>query len=414
MAEYRIRKGESEYVAKQLETLHELLGRGLIGLADEVSVDGGPYVLVRDLEGVRQEAAQKGDLWRHWGGAREGGAETGLLSDFLDELAHPPQTPQREELRQTPVPPPLEPDAVLDLPDVAVDTLHPVGPEDCEPPVSPFPADGGSAPRQRLRLVEPEEGPAPVSFADWVDGKGVSSPDVLTDFGLVDDGIVLHGKRRHGTNWWRTAGICVVAVAIVLGWHTWVRTVADTHYPTEADLIKSQQGDGPAVPGAEPTTAEPTTAEAHPSDEPSARQAEQRLRSLVTGDILRFGSTSQLEDAVFQELTNRRTHPIKVEVEALKVVGSGDYQRDRPIEANFNILLAGVGNDADVTSVIQERLTLAWLIVAKYGNKGQVTLNTVTVAFGPPSVVSYVVEGRRVQDLGGRRASATDLLLESK
>ena len=411
MAEYRIRKGEHEYVAQKVETLQELLGRGLISPLDEVSVDGAPFVLVGELPGFGDQATPADDLWRHWNDAREASAESGVLSDFLEEIAPRPQSVSRAALTPVPTPPPEHGAPVLDLPDVAVDSLSASEPA-AAPPVPPLiqPSEpvAGPSPRQELRLVEPDHAPAPVSFADWVDRKGGGTGEsVLKDFGRVDDGIVLHGRERRGANWWRTGGLLLAATLGVLLWHTWVRTIAQTAYPTEADLIAAQQGDGPSLPGLEAVTAG-----AQPRPELSARDAERRLRSRVAGDIRQFGSGSELEDAIFQELSNLQASPVRVQVETLREVGSGDYQRDRPTDANVTIQLAGI--DEDVFELIRERLTLTWLVVAKYGNQGKVKFQTVTVRFGAPSASTYVHPGHRVLELGTRRASVTDLLLDSQ
>ncbi len=415
MAEYRIRKGEHEYVAQQIETLQELLGRGLIGPADEVSVDGGPFLLVEDLLEPGGEGSAESDLWRHWNDAREASSASGVLSDFLDEIAPTVQTASRPLLSPAPaVPPPTVPAAppVLDLPDLAVDSLPNLSDDalheaEAPPPDAPSPEPAPDQPsRQQLRLVEPDAPASPVSFADWVDAKGGGAGDsALKDFGKVDDGIVLHGRKRRGANWWRTTGLLTLATLAVVFWHTWVRTIAETAYPREADLIASLQGDGPKLPGVEPSKSAP--------DQPvsvSARDAEQRLRSRVAGDIRQFGDRLQLEDAIFQELSNLQASPVKVRVESLRSVGSGDFQRDRPTEANVTVLLAGVA-EGDIFEAIRERLTLTWLVIAKYGNQGHVKFQTVTVRFGAPSASTYTHPGHLVLALGTRNTSVTDLLL---
>ena len=429
MAEYRIRKGEREFVAQKLETLHELVRRGLVSPSDEVSVDGAPYVSVREV----QEADGTVDPWRHWNDAREGSGDSGVLSDFLDELspspssrsvpiADPPPGPTTDEVPDLPVesveftavepePPPMEvepdePLAEVETPDLVPEPEPPAA--EPEPPAAEPPAPEPERPRHHLRLVEPEAD-APVSFADWVDRRGGSGTEgVLKDFGRVDDGVVLHGRRRRGPNWWRTVGILVLAVVVIALWHTWVKTIALTDYPTEAELIAQVQGDGPALPSIEPVTASPDTTP------PTARDWENRLRSKIAGDIIQFGNTDQLENAIFQELFNQRIQPQSVEVETLRIQGSGDFQRDRPIEAKVRVTLAAPPAGGDITANIHERLPIVWLVLAKYSIQGKVTFPEVTTHFGEPSVYDDVREGRRLVALMNGRVTATMLLLESQ
>jgi hypothetical protein len=49
MAQYRIKKGGREFTATRVETLKELLRRGLLHAPDRVSVDGGDYGPLSEL-----------------------------------------------------------------------------------------------------------------------------------------------------------------------------------------------------------------------------------------------------------------------------------------------------------------------------------------------------------------------------
>ena len=409
MPEYRIRKGEREYVAQKLETLNELVRRGLVAPADEVSVDGGPYTSLGDLPGLELDGLDDSGPWRHWDDAREGKAASGVLSDFLGEIASPASSlsPTEPSPPTEPPPPTVEP-----LPDLPLDALEPAGtspgapdPGDAAPePVPEAPPPQPEAPtRHQLRLIEPEAD-APVSFADWVDQRGDGNAGgLLKDFGKVDDGVVLHGRRRSGPNWWRAAGLVLVGGLMIAGWHTWVRTIALTSYPTEAELIADQQGDNPALPAIE----EPSTV---PTPSPSARAQEQRLRSRVDGAINQFADSEGLENALFAELSNLRVNPLQIKVDTTRVA-SGDYQPNRPIEAALTVKLGGIDDD-QVDTLIRERLFLAWFVVGKYGRKGKVTFNSVTVAFGAPSPFQETRAGRRLEALWDSRVTATQLLLE--
>jgi len=442
MSNYTIQRGERTFRAKKLETLRELIRRGYLGPDDVVSVDGGPFYPLRALDGLDDDA-RSDDPWKDWDDAREddadeeAGAVGTVLSDFLsgleDERPRQSATGGQPEPTTAPQPPApglgildrAEPPSLAELADIPSDLevltggslqaldLEEQGPGEESPAVSARATVTGPPPSPKsalggLRLVEPEPAPvdaAPLSFGNWMDTKG-AGPDgrLLENFGRVDDGIVLSARRDRGTNWYRIAGVvAVAAVAIAFG-HTWVRTVAQTPYPTEAELVANQRGDGPAVPG--------EVADRIGRSVPkTALDMERRLRSQVAGEVPHFGTSEELEDVMFAELMNLGIRPMSVEIDPIRLQGSGDYDRDRPVEANIWIRLNSVQErEGEVVEVIHERLALVWFVTAKYSVHGKVTFRDVKTSFGLPNPYQVVREGRELTPLWSGRGTVMELL----
>ena len=450
MTEYTIRRGQRTFRAKKLETLQQLIRRGYLGPDDVVSVDGGPFAPLRGLRDLGANG-QTGP-WGEWDVARareetapasfemedEGDALSDFLSTLEDSAGHArsgsyrvPSRPRQSSSDASWIDRD-EPPSLSDLADIpselevliegstgAIDdedlpaTIR--EPESAKPP--PLGESGEeeppTAPRAGLRFVEPEpetsaDPPtAPLSFGNWVEGKGAGKEGaLLQNFGVVDDGIVLRARNRpKGPNWWRTMALIAVGVVLVAFWHTYVRTIADTAYPTEAELVAKTQGDGPQIPG---EVATPAPREATPT---TAVDIERRLRSRVSGEIREFANSEELENLMFQELINLRVSPMTVKVKPIRLQGTGDVGRDRPIEADVSVKLAGVDGEGDALfSTIHERLILTWLVVAKYSRQGRVQFGKVTTRFGQPSPYEKVVEGREIQGTG--RRPLKDLLLQ--
>jgi len=58
MTEYRIKKGGREFNASRVETLQELVRRGLLSPTDSVSVDGGDDVPLSELTELQSVCAE--------------------------------------------------------------------------------------------------------------------------------------------------------------------------------------------------------------------------------------------------------------------------------------------------------------------------------------------------------------------
>ena len=122
MAQYRIKKGGREFTATRVETLKELLRRGLLHAADGVSVDGGDYRPLSELAELKEAFAEQSasgldsessagrdvegflsipqgiaesddDPWRHWSNFEsdedeegDGPSEEGVLASFLGQV----------------------------------------------------------------------------------------------------------------------------------------------------------------------------------------------------------------------------------------------------------------------------------------------------------------------------------------
>lgn len=435
MSEYTIQRGDRTFRAKKLETLRELARRGYLGPDDLVSVDGGPFAPVRLLDGL-DDGSNIDEPWPNWGAAREDAREgpegtTDLLSDFLSGLEEerPRRRPKSSSLRKPLLPGSSvmereEPPSLTDMAGVPSEvevlgggSLQPIGEEDLPSRSRPStlpdnPVVAASPPSAGLRLIEPDddvqaESAAPISFGHWIQDKSAGpGGQLLENFGVVDDGIVMRQRSSGGVNWWRTAGILVIGVTLIALWHTWVRTVAQTLYPTETELVAGQRGDGPSIPG-EAVDRRRTAAPA------TALDMERRLRAQVSGDIKHFGDSDELENVMFAELMNLGIKPLGVDVDAIRLQSSGDYDRNRPVEANITIRLAGIDEDSGaVEGTILKRITLAWFVVAKYSLQGKVIFREVRTSFGLPSRIQAVTEGRELQSAWSGRGSIKDLLLK--
>jgi len=124
MTEYRIKKGGREFNASRVETLQELVRRGLLSPTDSVSVDGGDDVPLSELTELQSVFAEEGggddspaaaaseeqaegsdlpippgiegsskDPWRHWsdfesneGDSPAGDSEDDVLTSFLGQV----------------------------------------------------------------------------------------------------------------------------------------------------------------------------------------------------------------------------------------------------------------------------------------------------------------------------------------
>lgn len=448
MTEYIIQRGQRTFRASKLGTLRELVRRGYLGPEDLVAVDGGPFVPLRLLAELRN-----GDVdapWALWEDARVSeadgeadSADTGgdLLSDFLSGLGDAPKRapviakprPSRSKGPGSSFLDRAEPPSLSEMADIpqelevlsagALEAIEleelPAKPQrgveaEPQPPATrPEPTEERPTSSQpTLRLVEPTpEAPtagAPLSFGNWVEDKGASGAGALLEnFGVVDDGIVVRRTGGGGPNWWRTVGIVALACVVIALWHTYVRTIALTDYPTEAELVVSQRGDGPTIPGEVADRVVETAPQ-------TALDLERRLRSKVSGDIGAFSNSEDLENLIFQALMNLRVSPTDVNVKPLRLQGAGDVGRDRPIEADISVRLAGVDDDAAVTEIYFERLTLVWLVIAQHSRQGKVNFREVKTAFRQPNPYTKIVEGRRLMEIQSGRRSAKDLLLEEQ
>ncbi len=440
MSEYTIQRGDRTFRAQKLETLRELARRGYLGPDDLISVDGGPFAPARVLEGLGH-GSDTDEPWPQWSVVRadargpEPEGTTDLLSDFLSGLEEerPRRRPESSVLRKPTLPGPsvmerAEPPSLQDMASIpsevevlTAENLQPLD-EDDLPPAALLEVGGvgpmtdassqSSSSRGDLRLVEPVEAPqagasTPLSFDHWIQDKSDGSGGhLLENFGVVDDGIIMRDRTSGGVNWWRTGGILLAAVVVIAFGHTWVRTVAQTTYPSESELVSSQRGDGPSIPGE-------TTDRRRSAAPQTALDMERRLRARVAGDIKHFGDSDELENVMFAELMNLGIKPLGVDVEAIRLQSSGDYDRDRPVEANITIRLAGVEEDAGaVEGTILERITLAWFVVAKYSLQGKVSFREVRTSFGLPSRIQAVTQGRDLQFAWSGRGSIKDLLLK--
>jgi len=442
MTEYTIRRGERTFQATKLDTLRELVRRGYLGPEDSVSVDGGPFQAVgsfAELQGANEADEADGEPPRSAPGpapdpgtqppaatevdarAREEDDEEDVLASFLSGLDDGPS-------RSRPPPPEPEPprdsswldrDAPPSLADLADS-----GPRDIPPvedpgrpsrpalPPAPEPIQARPSPPQppppspgRLQFQEPPDS-KPMSFGDWVGDKGAGeSGALLENFGVVDDGIVVGQAKRAGPNWWRVVLLVVVGAAVVGLWHTYVRTIAQTSYPSEAELVARQRGDGPAVPG---EVAEPRERVA-PN---TALDKERRLKAQVVGEVPHFANEEQLEDALFQELINLDVRPRGVDIESIRLQQSGDYNRARPVEANVVVRLAGVkDSEGAVAELIMERQTLVWFVLGKYSTQGKLQFREVRTQFSPPNPYEKVTQGAELIGVWGGRRAAKDLFM---
>lgn len=444
MTQYTIRRGQRTFQATKLDTLRELVRRGYLGPDDAVSIDGGPFQSVGSFPDLlpgddaregpvpTDDPDGTGPLAQHGtedaARAREendGGDDGDVLASFLSELADEPDRARPSS------PPPdlpanaawLDRDAPPSLADLADSGPRPL-PKDSAPgtgpampgplppapePVQARPTPSQPAPSTRGALQFDEPAPdtsQPMTFGDWVGDKGATASGVLLEnFGVVDDGIVVGKRKRSGPNWWRTAVLVLFGVGMVVTWHTYVRTIAQTSYPTEAELVARQRGDGPAVPG--------EIAERRERVAPNtALDKERRLKERVVGDVPHFANKEQLEDALFQELINLDVRPRGVDIEALRLQQSGDYNRARPVEANIVVRLSGVKEDeGSVADLIMERQTLVWFVLGKYSLQGKLQFREVRTSFGLPNPYEKVTEGPELIAVWSGRRAAKDLFV---
>lgn len=422
MSEYTIRRGTRTFRATKIETVQELVRRGYLRDQDTVSIDGGPFLAVADLPqlsandaAVAPAAATQSDTR-----AREGTAAGPDSSDVLDQFL---STLDGEQAPRPPRPRPAqparpiydadEPPSLSDFESIpAIEPVPPppaaIEPERSPPPMDVAPAElEPLAPPKRppLQFVEPEA--PPPSFDRWVGERtGGRQPDLLSDFGTARDTVDLPKRSiTDGANWIRTIGLLVLLVAGVGIWHTYVRTVATQVYPNEAELVARQQGDGPSVPGA--IIEEKAPSQATVLDE------ERRWRSQIAGEVPHFGTAGDLENVLFQELTNLRVKPRSVKVDALVLQGQGLVDRDRPVEADITVTLAGLPAD-EAPTLIPERIIKTWLTLGKTSKQGRVAFRNVTVAFGEPSPYRQVRTGSEILRVWNQRISAKELLLEER
>lgn len=419
MSEYTIRRGTRTFRATKIETVQELVRRGYLRDQDTVSIDGGPFLAVVDLpqlgatddDGLAPDVALSTDT-RARERAPAGPDSSDVLDQFLSTLDEQgPRAPRPRSPRPArPIYDADEPPSLSDFESIPAIEPVPAPPAAIEPPppveVSPAELEPIAPPkRPALQFVEPEA--PPPSFDRWVGERtGGRQTDLLSDFGTARDTVDLPKRSiTDGANWIRTLGLLVLIVAGVGVWHTYVRTVATQVYPKEAELVARQQGDGPSIPGA--VTEDKAPAQATVLDE------ERRWRDEIAGEVPHFGTASDLENVLFQELTNLRVKPRSVKVNPLVLQGQGLVDRDRPVEANISITLAGLPAD-EAPTLIPERIIKTWLTLGKTSKQGRIAFRNVTVAFDEPSPYRQVRTGSEILRVWNQRISAKELLLEER
>lgn len=415
MSRFRIRKGDREFTAAQLETLAELASRGLLLPDDLVSVDEGTFRPAREVEGLRdamQAASPAEDAARHWEEADEDlDGQDDVLTSFLDQLTEPSAPPEEPEL--------LTPDSIAQLSSPSISALdpEPAEPEAVEPPpAEPDPEPVTREPAPSLRLVEPDAGEeegATLAFKDWLDQNEGEGREVLQNFGRYDDGIVVADRaRRDLINPWRVLFLVFIGAVVIGGWSLTVTTVASTEYPTEAELEKRVAGgfrstlkpEMPVTPGKQ-NTIEAEKAERF--------QADRALRRELDGQIIHFSNAEGLEDALFQDLFNRKINPISVEIEALELRG-GTELHEAPVRANVVVKL-GAPRDAEYgDAVFQKSLKTTWMMLGKYQAQGRLRFQDATVVMADPLPWDELYEGDKLLNLWNGQLAADALFLDNR
>lgn len=506
MTEYRIKKGGREFTATRLETLKELLRRDLLRPSDPVSVDGGDFVSIGDIDGLQetiQELAgeqsvadaedesdafalpseaedSSGDPWRHWSDFEmdEDEADTsedGVLASFLDQIdvtesgtfqvlrrshpkvaavarrSHPkvpvvappspvaePETPPESEGQAEAEPPRvvvadrIEPVEVTEDDLESIESLPPVLPDEADPepeesaPKAPLTSVAAS-PTSSPAVVDEEaatqamiENPAlPVSFRDWLQrNESGQSGERLERFGRYDDGIVkAAGPPGSRFNLFRVLVSILMGCVLIASYYLWIRTSAESSFPPESEVEKRMPGAvGLHKPSAQLASIDSpvgSSALQLPPEELERRARELSVRQRVRSAVADFTSSTSLEDALFQELTNSGAKPISVRVEPLGEVGSRDKYNRRPTTANLTVQLGAISESGDRGfEVLEERLIYTWLLVGKYATLGRISFEDVELTVQPPLAWNQRYEGRELGLLWEQQIQSEDLFPE--
>ena len=483
MSEYRIKKGGREFTATRVDTLHELASRGLLRPGDPVSVDGGAYQPASDipelaviLAGVTPKSSPGEEPWRHWGGGNLDGSpdasgDDSILSSFLDQIdsrrarrkpaplgsttgrqakitparplhvvrAEPEAAPRPKATQPSefpgslsavlstpshrsveaglPIvePEALDPEEIADtLPADSISELAPVAAATPQEPPAPN-ADGPPGPKLQEDL--------PVSFNDWMERRGTTGKKetLLEGFGRYDDGIVVRkNDLDRGVNLVRVLAVTLVAAIVVLFYYLYVKTIAETRYPTEAELAEQIAGGGGArKPASGSDVLESVDATGPPStalDQLSARERAMRqrvtvLRQKLRGNLIEFATAEQLEDALFQDLANKGGFTTFPKVEPLRHKDSPDRYNRRPTQAHLTVRITRVdgGNAEEQYRSLEDRLITTWLMVGKYGTLGRVSFEDVTITLPEPTPFEKTYQGSRLEAFWEKQIHAADL-----
>ncbi len=414
MATYRIKKGKRVFKAAKLATLTELAGRGLLAPDDRISVDGGPFGRVGDMEELRGALAEATAVQLEQDEpTTDETAGDGILEAFLSEVQDaevgattgkvPVQPPAPVGLgKRRPRPAPVvgriereSPPAIPELVTSSVETLpgSPPTPRSTPPaavsPSSPSPVSPPSdesvlqsekfrAAQARLNAMAAGAGApsVPISFADWVakrdeDGE---TKTVLENFGMDDTLVALQqAPQIHATfSVFRLLIVVTVGAILVGGYWLFVKTGANQQFPVESQLglvggepprARGQDDPRPSVEAATPAVVGAA----------AERARDAGLRKRVGSDVLDFGNLDEFEAAIFIELQNLGCRPLSLQVDVLASRGT------RPLEVDLTIRQSPVPEGTKKLDEIQDRLGTTWMLVGKYGELGKVRARTVVV-----------------------------------
>ena len=321
--------------------------------------------------------------------------ETGAIEP-LDASLPPIGEPEAADVE------PLEelPDSAAELAAPLDDLPHVEPAEEAPPPATPDePSDAA-----RAREAEIDDAPAregqpddPVSFNEWLEKRGRSAEgQLLEGLGRFDDGLLVPQRQRAERINVVRVGLIVILASMVIGSYTiYVRTAAQSPFPTEDELERKVPGTGG---WAVKPVLEQSPAAIREQDEQMKRVAEDRiLKNRLVGDMRHFNNDETLEDAFFQDLLNLGLSPREVRVQALALRG-GTELGERPVRANLTLDLAGVRapEGEDQLERLQSSLKLIWLLVGKYSDQGNVSFESVRVKLGEPTPWDHAYEGRKL------------------
>ena len=438
MSTYRISKGGREFTATRIESLERLAVQGHLRPDDLVSVDGGDFATasaIPGLEAFLEQGAQvhppEDDPWRHWppGDDLEDEDEAGsILTSFLDRLepAVSPSTPRRADAAPTAGKPggqEIAPGPTADLPDPAEPEMPDPAPVIATPPEpdaisldGPVALEEPRRPPRRARRPAPlptadqEPSEAPVTYTEWLETQGGRPEDSpLKGLGRYDNGIEATGpRRRRGVDRSRAAMLVLVCAALIAGGYLCFKPVEEER-PSESETSRTLADDPPSV-----DLAAPTSLADAPPEAQGLRDVEERLRQGLEGkDLIEFGTSEELEDALFQELANQGASPQLVQVEPLRARRSRDVFRRRPTRANLVIRLHAVPGQGDAgLDQLQERLILSWLLVGRYMALGEITFEEVEVLVAPPLRWNKRYEGQRLAAFWQQKLESSALFLD--
>ena len=259
----------------------------------------------------------------------------------------------------------------------------------------------------------------PLTFRDWLEKSEEDAQEGtrLERFGRYDDGIFRTADRsRRGFSLFRVLLTVALGLVGMGSWYLYVHTAAESPFPKESELATRVPG---AVGLKKPST------EIRQVDSPGAstalalspellgrRAREKAVRQKVRGGVLPFGSAGDLEDAIFQELTNAGAKPIMVTLESRTANGAASRDR-RPSQAKISVSLNTIAASGDTGfEVLEERLMVVWLIVGKYQSLGNVQFEDVRVKIPPPLAWNRSYEGRELALLWEQQIEAARLFPE--